>query len=311
MEVDLAKGLAVEVDALHRTLQLDSGFIPPGGQQINTGEVARIGTWEFPVLMKYKIPLFGAKSFVEIGPSFRVRKNPNATDPSAYGITAGFGVGVTLGRFRIEPAIRYTRWSGEPPFPTAGIDTNPDQIELLTEISYATSPESWHIFGGKFHVGPVAGAVLLKALGPELRAGTPVSESQGYVAGIMTDVDVTRRFSLEVDGLYRPIRAQLVNEVSPFSLVTWQFPVLAKFKLPLANQTQAFVEAGPSFRVSGNFNGYFPSHIGFTAGVGLEMHWRAIRIAPAVRYTRWATDTNQIEFRTLPNQIEILAGFSF
>jgi len=213
----------------------------------------------------------------------------------------------------IEPAIRYTRWSGEPPFPRAAIDTNPDQIELLTGISYAMSPESWHILGGKFHVGPVAGAVLLRALGPELRAGTLVSESQGYIAGIMTDVDFTHRFSLEVDGLYRPIRAQIVNEVtvSPFSIVTWQFPVLAKLKRPLANQMQPFVEAGPSFRISGNFNGYYPSHIGFTVGVGLETHWRAIRIAPAVRYTRWAADSNQIEFRTLPNQIEILAGFSF
>jgi len=311
IEVDLAKGLAVELDALHRTLQLDSGFIPPGGQQINTGEVARIGTWEFPVFVKYKIPLSKVRPFVEIGPSFRVRKNPNATDPSAYGIAAGFGIGFRVGRLRVEPAIRYTHWSGEPPFPKVATDTNPNQIELLTGISYATSPESWHIFGGKFHIGPVAGAVFLRALAPELRAGTPVSESQGYTAGIMTDVDFTQRFSLEVDGLYRPIRAQLVNELSPFSVVTWQFPVLAKFRWPFASQVRPFVEAGPSFRLSGNFNGYYPTHLGFTAGLGLETHWHAIRVAPAVRYTRWTADSNQIEFRTLPNQIEILAGFSF
>ena len=87
--------------------------------------------------------------------------------------------------------------------------------------------------------------------------------------------------------------------------------MLAKFKLPPAHPFQPFVEAGPSFRLSGNLNGYYPSHFGFTASAGIETHWRAIRIAPAVRYTRWATDGTLREFRTLPNQIEILAGFSF
>jgi hypothetical protein len=127
----------------------------------------------------------------------------------------------------------------------------------------------------------------------------------------MTDVDLTRSISLEIDGLYRPIRAQLVNVASPFSIVTWQIPVLAKFRLPYASTFQPFVEAGPSFRLSGNLNGYDPSHIGFTAGAGIETRWRALRIAPAVRYTRWATDGALREFRTLPNQIEFLAGFSF
>ena len=311
MEVDLRKALSVEVDALHRNLQLERGFITPGGQRVAESDPGEIGIWEFPFLLKYKIPVSKIRPFVELGPSFRVRKNPNSTEPSAYGFSAGLGAEFRLGRFRLSPTIRYTRWAGEPPFPQAVANTKPDQIEFLTGVNYATSPESWHLFGGKFHAGTVAGLVFLKALAPELRAGQPLSESQSYVAGLMTELDLTQRLSLEVDGLYRPIRAQLVNEVSPFSVITWQLPVLAKVKLPTAHQLQPFVEAGPSFRLSGNFNGYYPSHIGFTAGAGVETGWRAIRIVPAIRYTRWAADSKDIEFRTLPNQIEILAGFSF
>jgi len=312
MEVDLTKELSIEIDALHRNLRLEGGYITASGQRVSGGDdLGEIGTWEFPFFLKYKIPVSKIRPFIEAGPSFRVRKNPNSTKPSASGFAAGIGAELRVGRFRLAPELRYTRWADEPPFPQAVANTKSDQVELLTAISYATSPESWHIFGGKFHAGPVAGVVFLKALAPELRAGQPLSESQGYVAGLMTEVDFTRRFSLEVDGLYRPIRAQLVNEASPFSIVTWQIPVLAKFKLPPAHPFQPFVEAGPSFRLSGNLNGYYPSHFGFTASAGIETHWRAIRIAPAVRYTRWATDGTLREFRTLPNQIEILAGFSF
>jgi len=311
MEVDLTKALSIEIDALHRNLQLETGFITPSGQRVTDSDPGEIGTWEFPFLLKYKIPVSKIRPFVELGPSFRVRKNPSSTKPSANGFGAGLGAEFHVGRFRLTPEIRYTRWASEPPFPQAVANTKADQVELLTGISYATSPESWHIFGGKFHLGPAAGLVFLNTLALELRAGQPLSESQGYVAGLMTEVDLTQRFSLEVDGLYRPIRAQLVNEASPFSIVTWQIPVVAKFKLPPARPFQPFVEAGPSFRLSGNLNGYYPSHFGFTAGAGIETHWRAIRIAPAVRYTRWATEGTLREFRTLPNQIEILAGFSF
>ncbi len=311
IEVDLAKELSIEVDALHRNLELKSAYIPPGGQKMTGSDSGEIGTWEFPFLVKYRIPVSKIRPFVQLGPSLRVRKNPDSTEPSAYGFAAGLGAEFRLGRFRLSPTIRYTRWAGEPPFPQAVANTKPDQIELLTGVSYVTSPGSSHIFGGKFHAGAVAGLVFLKALAPELRAGQPLSESQSYVAGLMTELNLTQRFSLEVDGLYRPIRAQSVDEASPFSVITWQLPVLAKVKLPSAHQFQPFVEVGPSFRLSGNFNGYYPSHIGFTAGAGIETHWRALRIAPALRYTRWATDDTLREFRTLPNQIELLAGFSF
>src|ERR1700722_19866835 len=46
IEVPLPKRFALEVDALHRSLQLKRAFILPGGQRVNDGGDA-IGTWEF------------------------------------------------------------------------------------------------------------------------------------------------------------------------------------------------------------------------------------------------------------------------
>jgi opacity protein-like surface antigen len=245
-----------------------------------------------------------------MGPSFRLRKNPGSADPSPYGITAGLGAEFRTGRFRFTPTIRYTRWSADPPYPTTS--TNADQVELLTGISYDTSPEEWNVFGRRLRFGPVAGVVLTNGLEPNLRPGTPLSESQGYVAGLMTEFEVSRRFSVEADGLYRPLRAHFGDRSVPFSVVTWQFPLLAKYRVSAGPKFQPFVEAGPSFRLSGNFNGYDPSEIGITAGAGIELPLlRSVRIAPAVRYTRWRTDFKSALFHTLTNQVELLVGFSF
>ena len=72
-------------------------------------------------------------------------------------------------------------------------------------------------------------------------------------------------------------------------VVTFEFPVLAKYKFTLG-RVRPFLEGGPSFRTAGNLNSADPSHFGVNAGVGLETQWRSIRIAPKVRYTRWADD---------------------
>ncbi|HSR07067.1 MAG TPA: hypothetical protein VLM42_07955, partial [Bryobacteraceae bacterium] len=116
VEVDFAKELSIEIDALHRNLELQNASIPPGGQRVTGSDPDEIGTWEFPFLLKYKIPASKIRPFMELGPSFRVRKNPNSTEPSSYGFAAGLGAEFRLGRFRLSPTIRYTRWADEPPF---------------------------------------------------------------------------------------------------------------------------------------------------------------------------------------------------
>lgn len=53
------------------------------------------------------------------------------------------------------------------------------------------------------------------------------------------------------------------------------------------------VEAGPSFRLSGNLNAYNPSSYGLTAGGGVETHYKALNTGPVLRYTRWAGNSRQ------------------
>ncbi|MBM3812696.1 MAG: PorT family protein [Acidimicrobiia bacterium] len=71
--------------------------------------------------------------------------------------------------------------------------------------------------------------------------------------------------------------------------ITWQFPVLAKYRFAGRGGARPFLEAGPSFRTTGNRNTN-PSHTGLTAGAGLDWKQLGFRVAPTFRYTRWAAD---------------------
>ncbi len=104
-------------------------------------------TWEFPMLAKYRIPVRGAvRPFVEAGPSFRTRHMAVPAEPSHFGGTVGTGVEFRFGRFRVSPALRYTRWQYDGDYPRAA--TKRDQIEFVTGISYATSVPSWRMANG-------------------------------------------------------------------------------------------------------------------------------------------------------------------
>src|SRR5262249_51881027 len=125
--------------------------------------------------------------------------------------------------------------------------------------------------------------------------------------------------ALEVDGIYRPIRAESGYESfrDPFTVVTWQFPVLAKYRWP-RGEWAPFAEAGPSFRLAGNLNGYNPSRVGITLGGGIERLIHGVRLAPALRYTRWKRDSPLYRLppgisypETRSNALELVFGVSF
>jgi hypothetical protein len=147
-------------------------------------------------------------------------------------------------------------------------------------------------------------------------ATTNYSTPKRYIAGAMVEWRLPLHFSLEVDGLYRPLGYTFagiepdgtLNSVSPATVVTWEFPVLAKYRFSFPS-VRPFVEAGPSFRTTGNLNSANPSHYGVTAGLGVEMHVHSLNVAPVVRYTHWAADPVH-SVQTIPNQLEFLVGFS-
>jgi hypothetical protein len=319
VEFGLGKDFSLEADALHRNLNLEQRFLFPDGQ-MQEGARTSVVTWEWPVLIKYRLPARRMQPFLEVGPSFRTRDNPAPTEPSPFGATVGAGMEFHLWRLRLSPAIRYTRWQYDGPFPRTA--TKRDQIEFLTGVSYPASPALWGLHGRKIGIGLTAGAPLTGGLNAGSRAATSyVSESQGYMAGLVVEVEVMRGLGVEVDGLYRPLRAHNITGVyrQEFTVLTWQFPVLAKHRLRTLRGIGTVVEAGPSFRLSGNRNGYDPSAMGFTGGAGVERRFGTVTVGPVLRYTRWAQDPSQKDASpgnaapatTNRNQLEVLASLSF
>jgi hypothetical protein len=119
------------------------------------------------------------------------------------------------------------------------------------------------------------------------------SPSKDYVVGGVLEFRFTPRWSLEVNGLFRQLHGKWaavredgsLHSISPHPVVTWQVPVLAKYRFQ-GREWTPFIEVGPSFRTAGNLNSSDPSHHGLSAGTGFEGYWRGMRIAPTVRYTQ-------------------------
>src|ERR1035441_2970944 len=120
-----------------------------------------------------------------------------------------------------------------------------------------------------------------KPTGPALPYTGEVTRKFAFrsVAGVMVETPIGERLSIEVDGLYR----RLSYENDPSVVVTWEIPVLAKYRLSTRTLVP-FVEGGPSFRVAGNLNSTNPSHHRLAVGVGTDIRLRRFKIAPAIRY---------------------------
>jgi hypothetical protein len=260
----------------------------------------------------------GLRPFLAVGPSFRTQEDASSVEPSQIGVAVSAGAAFHLGPIRVAPALRYTRWVPESIYPR--YPTKPDQIEFLTSVGYQTNSELRRLGGHKLEIGAIAGLSFTRGLRETNYAAT-IEERMRFLAGITAHVPVMRNVSVEVDAIYKPLRA---NSRSgdlqfPFSVITWQFPVLAKYSWT-KNSWMPFAEAGPSFRLAGNLNGYNPSHYGVTIGGGVETRTHGMRLSPALRYTRWAEDSYRYQIppgahfdypRTNANAFELVFGISF
>jgi len=180
--------------------------------------------------------------------------------------------------------------------------------------------------------GVIGGAALTDAFGHETTGfvvGTnggiqptrslSYSTLKDYAIGPTVEVGLPwRRLSVEIDALYRPMNLMMagvdadgsLNSISPATVVTWEFPMMAKYRFG-SRSVKPFIEAGPSFRASGNLNNASPSTYGGAAGIGLDTNVGKVRIGPLVRYIHWAADPDYAGSRTRRNQVELLMGLSF
>jgi hypothetical protein len=101
IEIRLPWKFALEVDALHRGYNFQSG---PGAS-------TSVGSWEFPVLAKYKLWKGPVRPYLDGGLVFShltgVSQVPNLLHNSDYGISLGAGLEIHALVLRISPEIRY------------------------------------------------------------------------------------------------------------------------------------------------------------------------------------------------------------
>jgi hypothetical protein len=320
LEWNFTPRFSVEADGLFRELRYKNSL---------AGDHNPTVTWEFPILAKYRLfsysgPRSSVRPFLEAGPAFRTTGNLNAY-PSHTGISAGGGLDFRLRKFDISPTLRYTRWAEDG---STGYRSRADQIEFLVGFTRHSSLDSLP-FGNRLSFGVLLGVNLFgdyhsasdtgrEIITDYLGATTenPVTYStrsgpRSLLIGPSVEFRLIGDLSLEADAIYRPIRAYY-NTVSPqfsssgdSSEVTWQFPILAKYKLPwlnLGNRLRTFVEAGPSFRIPQTVTNF-----GFAAGGGVSIAVGPIKIAPTLRYTKWQTDLTHA--RT--NEADLLVGVTF
>jgi len=148
LEIHLFRGFSVEFDALYRGYRLYQNFafqtIPqgvtfvPAIATISSSFQQNAKVWDFPMLLKYRFGTRPSRPFVDAGylgshrstdetSSFQclasadactaafpfvIFRSPRTFSTSAYrnGGTAGVGLEYKLGKFKIAPEVRYSRF---------------------------------------------------------------------------------------------------------------------------------------------------------------------------------------------------------
>ena len=168
IEVSLPWNFAFEFDALyHRVGYSVSHFLDGLGGFI---EGDRDNSWEFPMMLKYKLPFSKIKPFAEIGlaprtisgtargigTNFNIDTGQTTTANYTFsrdwgaslGVVVGGGAQFEIGRLRLSPELRYTHWTSTPinmPIPDgAAISSTQDQVDVLVGIGWVIHRPSGH-----------------------------------------------------------------------------------------------------------------------------------------------------------------------
>ena len=165
LDIGLPLGFGLEADALYRREGYHSFFSTAPytvfGAASDTYE-ERADSWEFPILVKHRLPFRVAMPFLELGYVPRVIHGSisttyvdlapapipyppqHSTDstrwPVSHGLVIGGGIRFRFGRLRFSPVVRYTRWTSspisqpDPAFPAWQSAQN--QVDVLLDIAW-------------------------------------------------------------------------------------------------------------------------------------------------------------------------------
>jgi hypothetical protein len=133
VEFHLPARLAIEVDALYRSYDFRRVVPAEPGQGV--------GSWEFPVLAKYRFLGGPIRPYIEGGPAFSrltdVAEVAELNHHNNFGIVLGGGVELHLGLFRITPELRYEGWTlRDISSPLGSLNSNRNQVSFLVGIGF-------------------------------------------------------------------------------------------------------------------------------------------------------------------------------
>jgi len=175
------------------------------------------------------------------------------------------------------------------------------------------------------------------------------SEARRYTVGLMIELRLPASLAFEADGLYKRTGYRASQSDGGFTTMgqvrahSWEFPLLLKYYLPLPPAARPFVSGGyvirhlsaarGSARITGTFSSGTPidttlsvprsvvlrnnpTH-GAIVGAGWRLAAGWLKVAPELRYTRWAgrpfDDQGPRGFflQSSQNQVDLLVGLSF
>lgn len=160
LELGLPLGFGAEFDALYNREGYEASF---GDFFGNSFERERANAWQFPLLLKYKLPFPIVKPYVEAGYALGVingsidghgvtidlgtgQQTPYVIHTGtnwkpSHGFAAGSGIQVGFGRLRLSPEIRYTHWNSAAisgGFGSSSFQSAQNQLDVLVGISWQT-----------------------------------------------------------------------------------------------------------------------------------------------------------------------------
>ena len=151
VELHLPAGFGIEVDALYRHFNYNSSF---NLVDVFTNNRTTGNAWEFPLMLKYRMPAPVVRPYVGAGVSFDTLTgltqsitsganrvlNPGTNEQLKNNTTKGFviGFGVDIHAvLHFSPEFRYTRWgSTHFALPNGNALSNQNQAEFLLGITF-------------------------------------------------------------------------------------------------------------------------------------------------------------------------------
>jgi opacity protein-like surface antigen len=173
---------------------------------------------------------------------------------------------------------------------------------------------------------PISAGIKLGAPFTEaFRTQAPyINRTDNFVIGPTVELHLPFRFGIEVDALYRNYKYDSLTAAAaggPTSARSWEFPVLAKYRL-IGGPLRPYVLGGPTFARLYDIKQAFTTNplelqhkanVGLTLGFGLEIRPPLVlKISPEIRWTGWSLhffEAPGIDFTR--NQATFLVGLTF